>query len=124
MTYKQFFEEIKNYWGSYERAGTGMKTMEYVKKKISENYLDLVLGRLMLNVSTQYNHVPDIADIVKVKSELGKEGAFEYKRSQIEHNRKQIVQLDKAGEKEIESKLEELNKMLKWRDRQETFDDR
>ncbi len=115
MTYKQFFEEVKNYWGNYARPGTGVKTMEFVKRKISEAYLDLVLGRLMLNVSTQYNHVPDISDISKAKAELAKEGAFDYKKSQIEHNRLQIVQLDEKGKEEIEEKLDDLNKKFRWR---------
>lgn len=115
MTYKQFFEEIKNYWGDYAQTGTGVKTMEYVKNKkrgIAEQYLDLVLGRLMLTVSTQYNHVPDISDIYKAKAELAKEGAFENKKSQIEHKQKQIVQLDEEGKKEIEKMLHELNKKM------------
>lgn len=63
MELKQFFQEVKNYWGPYENQGTAKRTWEYVSKKIPKRALPQLLSRLMQDVSTQYKHVPDIHDI-------------------------------------------------------------
>jgi hypothetical protein len=60
---KQFFQEVKNYWGPYENQGTAKRTWEYVAKKIPKRALPQLLSRLMQDVSTQFKHVPDIHDI-------------------------------------------------------------
>ena len=119
MTYKQFFNEIANYWGQYERAGVAIKTMAYLKdrkKGVSEQFLDILLGRLMRTVSTKYNHVPDIADMYQAKTELAKEEAFRFRQNELVNDVPQIAEIDDAGRAEIDLKFNDLNAKLKWRE--------
>lgn len=90
MEVKQFFQEIKNYWGQYEQQGTAKRTWEFVAKKIPKHALPHILSRLMQDVTTQYRHVPDIHDIHTAYRALVNECVFAKHKptdaKQIEYN--------------------------------------
>lgn len=114
MTVKQFFTNVQNYWGKYD-PGKLAPVADYVRRKISEKYLDLFLGWLYMNVTTSYNNQPDIADLVKAKKELAGDIDRRRLKGMNPGNHKQIAQLDDKGREEIQMLLDKLNEKLRWR---------
>ncbi len=69
MTHKEFMTQLKEYYGDYKQPGTGKMVYVYLVETFKENNIGWIFQRLLRTVSTQYNHVPDIATIEKTWKE-------------------------------------------------------
>ncbi len=121
MTYYQFAGEIKNYWGNYAREGIWRKVEQYLKDRVPECYLDLLLGRLMLNVTTKKfgkDHAPDIADIHQAMRELKEEGKLSRRNRDVKKIGPQITEEERITEEEwkkVGEMMRGLAENLKWK---------
>lgn len=111
MTYDELINRIESYYGPYSKQKKeyspikreetvtttgypGRKTavLSYLKKNAPSYALDLVYGKLIQTVSSQYNHKPDVYDLKQVIDALEREGRFTERKNRINQDlsRKQL----------------------------------
>ena len=83
LSSEQFIKAIENYYGKYSE-GVKKVVRQYLAT-VPEAMLPKIRAQLILTVSTQYGHVPDVATIEVARKEVAKEYAqkqLEYKPSE------------------------------------------
>ena len=68
MTSEQFIKAIESYYGKY-RPGVKTVVLQYLST-VAEKELSEIRKELLLTVSTQYGHVPDVATIEQARKDL------------------------------------------------------
>ncbi len=68
MTSSDFIKKVEAYYGKYKPAVRAV-VRQYVAK-IPEVELQTIRKQLHLTVSTQYNHVPDVATIEEARKDI------------------------------------------------------
>jgi hypothetical protein len=69
MTYRDFFEQIIAYFGSYGK-GKSWIVADWVKNNVKQEYLQELFDKLVETVESKYKVPPDIYEIKKVYREL------------------------------------------------------
>ena len=72
MTAISFVRAIEGYYGAYRKAGIRVLVAKYLTK-YSEDELDVLIDRVLLEYSGQYKHTPDIAIFQKTAQGINKE---------------------------------------------------